>query len=57
MTYTKVWLADGSVHVVRIAADFIEEAADNEEIVPATDGKLIDLSLVDSYAVTDPPKD
>lgn len=56
MTWTKVWLADGSTHVVRIAADFIEEAADNEEIVPDADGRLIDLSLVDGYAPCNEPK-
>lgn len=47
--WTKVWLADGTEAIVKLHPSVIEEAADNEEIVPSTDGKLIDLTLVERW--------
>ena len=48
--WTKVWLADGTEAVVNLHPSVIEEAADNEEVIPTTDGKLIDLTLVERWA-------
>jgi hypothetical protein len=50
MIWTKVWLADGTDAVVKMHPSFIEEAADNEEVIPTIDGKLIDLTLVERWA-------
>lgn len=50
MIWTKVWLADGSEHVVKIAPEFVEEAADNEEVIPDINGKLVDLTLLERSA-------
>jgi hypothetical protein len=48
--WTKVWLADGTEAVVRLHPSVIEEAAYNEEVGSTTDGKLIDLTLVERWA-------
>ena len=55
MKWTKVWLADGSETILKIAPAFIEEAADNGEVIPDIDGHLVDLALVDSWAAVSPP--
>lgn len=49
VTWTWVLLNDGSRHVVKIHPDYVEEAAENEELVHALDGTLVAMIDVDQY--------
>jgi len=49
-----VKLNDGREFIVKIDPDFIDEAADNEELIPAIDGTLVPMVDVDHYSATRP---
>jgi hypothetical protein len=49
VTWTWVLLNNGRRHIVKIHPDYVEEAASNEELIPATDGFLVPMVEVDQY--------
>lgn len=47
-----VRLNDGREFIVKISPEFIDEAAENEELIPALDGTLVPMVEVDQFSAT-----